>query len=103
MVYLWGCLASFCAVWQEILCRSTNKTWLELLPYNILPMFGISYFIFKLLRLSDNLLSAFVVFAMCNLFLRVTASRFILHEQIKPGTWVAMGLLLLAQAAKRLG
>lgn len=99
-VYAWGILGSVLAVGIEIAVKKTVISWLALLPYTLLPLLILNYCLFRLLRASDSILTAFIVFAVCNIVLRTGASLLVLHEHPSRGVWAALGLLVAAQIAK---
>lgn len=102
MIYLWGLLASLCALVIEYTFRSTKVSWVELLPITAVPMVVINYAIFRTLRVADSWLSATVVFAVCNVSMRVVLAVWVLHERPKLGVWIAAGLLLGAAVIRGL-
>lgn len=99
-IYFWGIVGSLCAIFQETLFKSTNRSWFSLLPYILIPMFILSYALFKLQRGSDSLLTAFIIFSICNLILRINVVLFYLHDKVSRGTWIALGLVTTAQFCK---
>lgn len=100
MIYLWGILASTLAVSLEALYRRSSVGWWSLLPLTILPILLLNYALFRLLRGSDSLLHAFIMFALCNLTLRTLTATLILRENVSTGTWIALGLVLGANVCK---
>lgn len=98
--YLWAILASCCAIFFETYCRGNPQSWVQMLPITAIPMVLLNYAIFRLLRVSDSLLSAFVVFSFSNLILRTGIVVLYLNEHVTRGTWLALGLLVLAQFSK---
>lgn len=99
--FLWGIGAGVPAVLAEYLYRTLPGPWYHYLYLWIPLQVAIGYCIYRLVNAPGNtLLDAFVVWALCTTGLRVFASVVLLHEQIKLGTWVALGLLILANIAK---
>ena len=100
MVYFWAILAALCATSIETIYRLNNESWLELLPVTIIPQLALNYLIFRLLRESGSILTAFIVFSVCTFAMRITSALVILHDRVGRGTWAALGLVLLAQIIK---
>lgn len=100
---LWGFVAGLTAVLQEYGYKTLDKTWLEQLPIIFPTQLVISYAIYRLVTMpGTTLLDAFIVFAFFTTTLRVSMSVFVLGEVIRTGTWVALGLVVLAKVAQGL-
>lgn len=100
---LWGFVAGLSAVLQEYGYKTLDKSWLEQLPIIFPVQLLISYAIYRLVTMPNtSLLDAFIVFAFFTTSLRVATSAFILGETIRTGTWVALGLVVLAKVAQGL-
>lgn len=78
----------------------TTKGWLDLLPYTLVPILVLNFFLFLMLRGSGSLLTAFITFSVCNIGMRILSAFFILKEPVGRGMWIALGLLGVAQLAK---
>lgn len=99
-VYLFGMLAGVAAVIAEILYVRWTGPWWTGLHYWLPIQLVIGYSIFRLVtNPGTSLLDAFIVFALCTAILRVGASLW-LGQDIRTGTWVAFGLIILANLIK---
>lgn len=99
MGIVWALLSSLLAIGLEVIYKSTQRSWVALLPITIIPILALNYTIFRLLR-GNGLLTAFVLFGLCNLVARITVAVLYLREPVSTGIWIALGLLFLANLAK---
>ncbi|MDP3939781.1 MAG: hypothetical protein Q8R92_16815 [Deltaproteobacteria bacterium] len=98
---LWGLAAALPAVFAEYMYRTVKGPWWEWLWLWIPLQLAIGYCIYRLVTIPNTtLLDAFVIWAFSTTFMRVIISVTILHDDIKPGTWFALGLLLMARIAQ---
>lgn len=101
---VWGLMAGVPAISNEYLYRvlaarggSFFDLWWVFLPSQLL----IGYSVWRLVTVPTlTLLDAFVVWALCTTVLRVLVSVLLLHDMVKPGTWFALGLLVMARIAQ---
>ena len=97
----WGLTAAVPAVTAEYLYRVLPGPWWHYLylwtPIGLI----VSYSICQLVRVPQTtLLDAFVVWAFSTTAMRVALTVFILGDSVKPGTWFALGLLIMARIAQ---
>lgn len=98
---LFGFAAAAIAVAAETMYRSVTGPWHHYLWAWIPMQTAMSYCIYRLVTYPQtSLLDAFVTFAFCTITMRVAASIFILGDDIRLGTWVALGLIVLAKVAQ---
>jgi hypothetical protein len=97
----WALGAAFPAVLAEYLYRRLDGPWEEYWYLWTPIALSVSYCICQLVRTPNTtLLDAFVVWAFSTTAMRVAISIGVLGEEIKLGTWAALGLLILARAAQ---
>lgn len=97
----WAMGAAVPAVTLEYLYRTMPGTYAENFLYFLPLQVVISYCIYQLVRQpGTSLVDAFVVWALCTTFLRVAVTVGVLHDQVKFGTWLALGLLILARVSQ---
>lgn len=95
---VWGLFAAVPAVTAEYLYRTLKGPWLSYLPIWIPLQLAVGYGIYRMLNTPNtNLLEAFVVWSFCVLSMRVFVSQVLLQETVNTGTWVALGLMVLAK------
>lgn len=96
---LWGLTAAIPAVLAEYLYRTLPGPWWQYL-WLWTPMgWLISYSIYRLVTIPQTtLIDAFVVWAFSTTTMRVVVSVVFLGDIVRPGTWVALGLLIVARA-----
>lgn len=99
MGIIWALLASLTAIGLELAYKSTERSWVGLLPFTLAPILFLNFALFQLLR-GRPLLSAFILFGLCNLAIRIGANLIYLKEPVSKGIWIALGLVLLANLAK---
>ena len=103
-VALWGLGAAVPAVTAEFIYRKwpADWPWYWGLPAWIPIQLSIGYCIFRLVsdKAAGSLLDAFVIWAFATTFMRVFISIVLLGDQIKGGTWFALGLLIMAKIAQ---
>ncbi len=101
MVYFWGVLAAIAAVMLEgMYARAPQFLSFPLVLALAVAQPTIAYSIYRMVHESTTLIGAIVVFGFSTLILR-TGMTLYLGQHISTGTWVAVGLVLLAQVARR--
>lgn len=96
--FIWGFGAAAVAVAAEYFYRIMPPPWWHHLHIWTPMQLWIGYCIYRLVTIpGQNLIGAFVVFALCTTAFRLFTSMVLLRESIGPGTWCALGLLLLAR------
>ena len=95
---LWGLGAAVPAVLAEYLYRTLPGPWWGYL-YLWLPIqMAIGYAVYRLVTIPQtSLLDAFVVFAFSTTTLRVFVTVALLHDTVRTGTWIALGLVIVAR------
>jgi len=99
----WGLAAAVPAVLAEYLYRMwpVGTPWWHGLWLWVPLQLSIGYCIFRLVSApGTTLLDAFIVWAFSTTAMRVFVSVMILHDDVKPGTWFALGLLIMAKIAQ---
>ena len=100
----WGLVAAIPAVLAEYLYRTLPglpQDWWKYLWLWVPIALTISYSIMRLVTIPHTtLLDAFVVWAFSTTLMRVVVSVVFLEDFIKPGTWFALGLLVMARVAQ---
>ncbi len=103
---LYGLMAGSAAVFAEYLYRQLDGTtgaWVDTLPMWILLQLTISYGIYKLVNIPGlTLIDSLIVFSSSTILLRVLLTLFVLGDTVRVGTWIALGLLLLARVVQSL-
>lgn len=98
---LFGFGAGGLAVLTEYLYRTTPGPWWQHLWLWIPLQTGIGYCIYRLVTMPNtSLVDAFIIFSFSTISLRVLVSILALNDDIRPGTWAALGLVMLARAAQ---
>lgn len=98
---LWGIAAVFPVMLTEYLFRTLHGGWWGNLHYYLPLQLAVSYCIYRMVtEPGTSLLEAFVVWAVSTSIARVILSVFILHDDIKTGTWVALSLVILAKLSQ---
>lgn len=99
--YIWGLGAGLPAVVAEYLYRTLPGSWFSHL-YIWLPIqLLIGYSIYRLVNSPGvTLLDSLVVFAFCTASFRLFTSIVLLDDTIRTGTWIAFGLVMLANLVK---
>lgn len=101
MIFLWATFAATGAVALEYMYRTFPGTYFSNMWMFMPVQFAISYGIYQLVRQPGlSLIDAFVVWALGTTALRLLVSIVILKDTVTVGTWIALGLLLLARAAQ---
>lgn len=100
----WGLAAAVPAVIAELIYKKWPEEWPWWwgLPAWIPIQLAIGYCIFRLVtdKSAATLLDAFVIWAFATTAMRVFISVAILGENVKGGTWFALGLLIMAKIAQ---
>lgn len=98
----WSLLAAVCAVALEYLYRRLDGGWWEYLWVWTPLSLCISYSICKLIRTPGlPLVGALIIWSVAIMGLRVLVSAVILRDHIALGTWVALGLMVLARISQQ--
>jgi len=98
---LWGLAAAVPAVLAEYLYRTLPGPWWTYLYLWVPMQLTIGYCIYRLVSIPNTaLMDAFIVWAFSTTFMRVAISVLVLRDQIKGGTWFALGLLMMARVAQ---
>ena len=95
---LWGLAAAIPAVLAEFLYRTLPGPWWGYL-YLWLPIqMAIGYAVYRLVTIPQtSLLDAFVVFAFSTTTMRIFVTVVLLHDTVRTGTWIALGLVTMAR------
>ena len=94
----WGLFAAVPAVTAEYLYKTVQGPWHHHLYMWIPLQLAVGFGIYRMVNVpSTNLLEAFVVWSFCVLAMRVGVSQFLLEETVRTGTWVALGLMVVAK------
>jgi hypothetical protein len=98
---LWGLAAAVPAVLAEYLYRTLPGPWWTYLYLWVPIQLTIGYCIYRLVSIPNTaLMDAFVVWAFSTTLMRVFISLLILRDNVKGGTWFALGLLVMARVAQ---
>jgi len=101
MVYAWGILASVLALISEITQKALGEYWTYW--YWFIPIaIGINYSLFRIVQLTPNLLSAFILFSGCVFFGRMFWT-VISNHPISIYMWVASGLYVIILLMREIG
>lgn len=98
---MWALAGAGAAVLLEYLYRTMPGSfwsfWWVIVPVNVL----ISYSVYRLVTTPGaSLVDAFIVWSFSTVTLRVVITIFLLDDVVRPGTWVALGLLICARCAQ---
>lgn len=101
---LWSLVAAVVAVGLEYTYRTMPAPWTNawhLLVFALAQIFiGVS--IYKIVTTpGTTLIGAFIVWSFATVLTRTLVSVFVLDERVPPGTWIAVGLLLMARVAQQ--
>lgn len=98
---LWGLAAAVPAVTLEFLFRKLPGPWHSYWYVFIPAACFINFAVCQLVRQPGlNLIDAFIVFAFSTTLSRTLISVFVLGDHVGPGSWFALGLLLMARVAQ---
>lgn len=98
---LWGLAAAIPAVFAEYLYRTITGSWWTYLWIWTPLQLTIGYSVYRLVTIPHTtLLDAFVVFAFSTTAMRVVVSVVVLGDEVVQGTWIALGLVILARVAQ---
>ena len=98
---LWGLLGAIPAVMAEYLYRTLQGSWISHLYLGVPLQLSIGYCIFKLVTMPNtSLMGAFAIWSFSTIALRVFVSVALLHDDVKPGVWFALGLVIMARIAQ---
>ena len=100
MIYVWSLLAGLAAVTLEGVYSKADR-FHDVLWWCLVLQPVIAYAIFRMIKLSPSIVSAIVAFSMATLALRVAMTLYLV-QTVKRGQWVAVGIIALAQVARRL-
>src|SRR5574338_99827 len=99
MQFIWALIAASVAVLSEYLYRVIKEPWVNYIWYWIPSQVVTGFAIYKLVTSSDSLLSAMVFWAFGTAILRTCVTLY-LGDRISTGTWIAFGLIMLANCVK---
>jgi hypothetical protein len=95
---LWGLAAAVPAVALEYLFRRLDGPWHSYWYIFIPAACFINYAVCQLVRQPGlSLIDAFIIFAFSTTISRICLSAFVLGDQVGPGSWFAVALLLMAR------
>ena len=95
---LWGLVAAIPAVFAEYLYRRLPGPWHHYLYLWVPIALTVSYAISRLVRIpQQSLLDSFIVWAFSTTAMRVVLTVVVLGDTVKKGTWVALGLIVVAR------
>lgn len=102
---LWGLAAALPAVTAEYLYRVLPLAgpygWVKYLWLWVPLQLAIGYCIFRLVTIPNTtLMDSFAIWAFSTIAMRVVISVVFLHDPVKPGTWFALALILMARIAQ---
>lgn len=98
---IYSLIAALCAVTLEYLYRVMPGTWWEWAWFYMLFSLTISFCIYKLITVPGQpLVGALIMWSFAVIGLRVFVSAVVLRDHIAPGTWAAVGLLIVARVAQ---
>lgn len=98
---MWGLLAAIPAVLAEYLYKVLPGTWFSHIYLWVPLQLSIGYCIFRLVQIPNtSLLDAFIVWAFSTTIMRVIVTVVFLQQDVKGGTWFALGLLVMARIAQ---
>jgi hypothetical protein len=93
-----GILTAVPAILSEYLYKTRDGDWFHDLHIYLPLQLCISYGVWRLVTVpGTTLLDAFVVWAFSTVAMRCIVSQVVLGEHVSPGTWAALGLLLIAR------
>ena len=100
-MYLWPLAAAFTAVGLEFFYRTHPGDFWRFLWLTAPGNIFIGYAVYRLVTVPGlSFINAFIIFGMCTLGSRVLITLFLLRDPVSKGTWVALGLVILANIAK---
>lgn len=98
---MWGLLAAIPAVLAEYLYKVLPGTWFSHIYLWVPLQLSIGYCIFRLVQIPNtSLLDAFIVWAFSTTIMRVIVTVVFLQQDVKGGTWFALGLLVMARISQ---
>lgn len=98
---LWAFASAAIAVGAEYLYRTLPGSWGRYLWLWIPMQLAIGYGICHLVRTPGvPLVGALIMWSFAVIGLRIFVSTVLLHDHVAPGTWCALGLLILARIAQ---
>lgn len=101
MTYIWSFIAALCAVGAEYLYRRLSGSWISHLYLWIPIQLLIGYCIYRLVSAPNTpLIGALIMWSFTVIGLRVFISAIILKDIVPVGTWVAVGLMIMARVAQ---
>jgi len=100
--YMWAIPMGITAVICEALYRKLPGPWSAHLILWIPLHLIMGYLVYKVVVSGSSLLSAFVIGNFVTTTMRVAVTLIVLREPVSSGTWIALGLMVLAQFARRI-
>jgi multidrug transporter EmrE-like cation transporter len=100
---LWSVLGGALAILGEYLYRSYPGTsWLSNAWMWVPLTCAVSLCVYHIVNTpGQTLLSAFIIWTATTIVLRTLVCVFLLHDTVTPGTWAAMGLLVIARITQQ--
>lgn len=100
-IYVFGFAAGVAAVVMEWRYATHDSffSW-QVLPWAMVTSPIIMYSVFRMVKASPNLILALVIFSFSTLVFRLLVT-WKMGQPITPGTWIALGLLLASQIARK--
>jgi hypothetical protein len=97
----WSVISALAAVYMEYLYRVLPGGWLRWSWLYVFPALLVSFSIHKLVTTPGvPLVGALVMWSICIMGSRIFVTMFVLHDKVSPGTWVAVGLMVIARFAQ---
>jgi len=97
----WGLAAALPAVIAEYLYRTLGGSWFSHIYLWIPLQLSIGYCIYRLVTIPNTtLLDAFAIWAFSTIAMRTFITVVLLHDNVKGGTWFALGLIFMARIAQ---
>lgn len=95
---LWAVFAAIPAVGLEWCYRRWPDAWLSHLWFYAPLSLAISYGVYRMVTMpGTTLVDAFIVWALAVMGLRVFVSVAVLGDQVNPGTWAALALVVVGR------
>jgi|SRR5687767_8665932 len=100
MIY-WALLGAVLASYIEYLYRTLPGPWHQYLWLWVPSQTLIGYCVYRIVTMPNtSLLAAFVVWTFATMTMRILISVVALHDTVATGTWIALGLIVLAKVVQ---
>lgn len=97
----WALLGAVLASYTEYLYRTVQGPWWHYLWFWVPSQTLVGFCVYKIVTTPNtSLLAAFVVWTFATMAMRVLISVVALQDAVSTGTWVALGLIVLAKIAQ---